>query len=80
MSGKKVEGSEEQKRARAREARDADEDPSAAGVTSGASKQRTHVRHSEDTEEKQEARARGKQPEEHDAPAAARPSARRHPS
>lgn len=43
MSGKKMEGSEEQKRAAAREARDAGQRASETGATTGASKQRTEA-------------------------------------
>ncbi|MGW2787728.1 hypothetical protein ACWC3X_42205 [Streptomyces populi] len=45
MAGKKMEGNEEQRRAAAREAAAAGESPSARNETTGASKQRTHLRH-----------------------------------
>ncbi|MFE3032356.1 hypothetical protein ACFXKY_11955 [Streptomyces canus] len=45
MVGKKMEGNEEQRRAAAREAAAAGESPSARNETTGASKQRTHLRH-----------------------------------
>ncbi|MGC0208303.1 hypothetical protein [Streptomyces levis] len=45
MAGKKMEGNEEQRRAAAREASAAGESPSARNETTGASKQRTHLRH-----------------------------------
>lgn len=40
MGGKKMEGSEEQKRKAAKEAREAGKDPSEVGATTGSSKQR----------------------------------------
>ncbi|MFF9161535.1 hypothetical protein ACF081_14905 [Streptomyces longwoodensis] len=45
MVRKKMEGDEEQRRAAAREAAAAGESPSARNETTGASKQRTHLRH-----------------------------------
>ena len=43
MSGKKMEGSEEQRRAAAREARDAGKSASEVGATQGSSKQQTRA-------------------------------------
>ena len=43
MSGKKMEGNEEQKRQKAREARERGNAPSDESATSGASKQRKHL-------------------------------------
>ncbi|HEX2190691.1 MAG TPA: hypothetical protein VHG51_17415 [Longimicrobiaceae bacterium] len=43
MGGKQMEGSPEQKRAAAREAREQDKRPSEAGRTTGASQQRTEA-------------------------------------
>ncbi|MEE1938692.1 hypothetical protein V1L54_04575 [Streptomyces sp. TRM 70361] len=62
MVSKKVEGNEEQKRAAAREAERAGEQPSERGTTSGASKQRTHLpgRSTITHEERLETRDRGK--------------------
>ena len=61
MVRKKVEGDEEQRRASAREARQAGQAPSAAGRTTGASKQRHHVAGSESHSEHLEGIHRGKQ-------------------
>jgi hypothetical protein len=63
MVRKKVEGNEEQRRAAARAARAAGERPSARNVTTGASKQRTHLpdRNSLDHDERMEPLTRGKQ-------------------
>ncbi|UED84977.1 hypothetical protein [Streptomyces profundus] len=63
MVRKKVEGNEEQRRAAARSAREAGESPSARNVTTGGSKQRTHVpdRNSWSHEERTEPLERGKQ-------------------
>lgn len=61
MVRKKVEGNEEQRRAAAREARREGQAPSAQEVTTGASKQRTHLRHSLPHEEKAAAVHEGKQ-------------------
>jgi uncharacterized protein YbjT (DUF2867 family) len=62
MVRKKMEGDEEQRRAAAREAREAGEAPSARNVTTGASKQRAHLpgRESVTHEEKIAGRHRGK--------------------
>ena len=43
MGGKQMEGNEEQKRQAAREAKEAGNSPSAAGATTGSSKQRTEA-------------------------------------
>lgn len=43
MSGKKMEGNEQQKRQAAREAREEGKSPSEMGATTGASKQRTEA-------------------------------------
>jgi hypothetical protein len=43
MSGKQMEGNEEQKRQAARDARDAGKKPSEVGATTGASKQRANA-------------------------------------
>ena len=48
MGGKQMEGSEEQKRQRAREARERGEKPSEAHATTGSSKQREHMDSSDD--------------------------------
>ncbi|MFD8235019.1 hypothetical protein ACFV20_24460 [Streptomyces sp. NPDC059696] len=61
MAGKKMEGNEEQRRAAAREAAAAGESPSARNETTGASKQRTHLRHGETHDERIAAQHRGKQ-------------------
>jgi hypothetical protein len=62
MSGKKMEGDEEQRRKAARRARDRGREPSAEGKTQGASKQREHLRNKEDHREKIETIREGKQP------------------
>ncbi|MGV9990164.1 hypothetical protein [Streptomyces sp. NPDC003374] len=63
MVGKKMEGNEEQRRAAAREAAADGENPSARNETTGASKQRTHLRHggSVTHEDRIAAKHRGKQ-------------------
>ena len=59
---KEMEGDEDQRRAAARAAHRAGEEPSALGVTTGASKQRDHLRHSEGShDERLLERERGKQ-------------------
>lgn len=62
MAGKKMEGNEDQRRAAARQARESGLKPSEAGVTTGASKQRQHLRHGEEShEDRLHERHRGKQ-------------------
>jgi hypothetical protein len=63
MAGKKMEGNEDQRRAAARQARASGLEPSEAGVTTGASKQPTHLRHQDSLthEERLAERHRGKQ-------------------
>jgi hypothetical protein len=58
MGGRKTDGNEEQKRARAREARERGKAPSEVDATTGAPKQRRHVGGSADHDEKLEARHR----------------------
>jgi hypothetical protein len=62
MAGKKMEGNEEQRRAKAREARREGEAPSARGATLGASKQPRHLPDDEDHAEKLRSIHEGKQP------------------
>jgi hypothetical protein len=62
MSGKKMEGDEEQRRKAARRARERGRQPSAEGKTQGASKQREHLRNKEEHREKIETIREGKQP------------------
>lgn len=71
MVRKKVEGDEDQRRAAARAAHRAGEQPSAEGRTTGASKQRTHMPHSSSLthEEKVAPIHRGKQGREEPATA-----------
>jgi hypothetical protein len=71
MVRKKVEGDESQRRAAAHEARKSGEAPSARQVTTGASKQRTHVphRHSLSHEDRVATVHRGKQHEQSGTPA-----------
>ncbi len=60
MSGKKMEGNEQQRRARARKARKRGRAPSEAGGTQGASKQRHHLPRDGDHVEKVETVREGK--------------------
>jgi hypothetical protein len=62
MTGKKMEGNEEQRRKKAREAKRAGRLPSEQGATQGASKQRKHLPRDEDHVEKLESIRQGKQP------------------
>jgi hypothetical protein len=62
MAGKKMEGNEEQRRQKAREAKRAGQLPSEQGATLGASKQRKHLPHDEDHVAKLESIRQGKQP------------------
>ena len=59
MSGKKMEGNEQQRRRAAREARKRGNDPSAEGTTMGASKQRRHLPQDEDHQERKSRRSVG---------------------
>lgn len=59
--GKQMEGDEDMKRKRAREARESGTSPSEAGVTTGASKQRHHLKGSGDDAERLESVQRGEQ-------------------
>jgi hypothetical protein len=63
MVRKKMEGDEEQRRAAARAAREAGSTPSADKVTTGASKQRSHLSHRDSVthDERLASRHRGKQ-------------------
>lgn len=61
MSGKKMEGNEQQKRKKAREARERGNTPSEEHATSGASKQRQHLGNEEGHVRKIEAIREGKQ-------------------
>jgi hypothetical protein len=65
---KQVEGDNRERRQRAREARSDGRDPSAAGVTTGASKQRTHRQGGESHDDKVASLDHGKQDEEHRGP------------
>jgi hypothetical protein len=62
MAGKKMEGNEEERRKKAREARRHGKLPSEEGVTMGASKQRHHLPRDEDHAEKLQAIHKGKVP------------------
>jgi hypothetical protein len=62
MSGKKMEGNEEQRRQKGRQAKRAGLSASEQGATKGASKQRKHLRQDEDHVEKLESIRQGKQP------------------
>lgn len=61
MGGKKMEGNAEQKRQKARDARERGNDPSEEGVTTGASKQRRQLGTDEEHVEKLDSIRRGKQ-------------------
>lgn len=60
MPGKKMEGDEDQRRKKAREARNKDKLPSEEGATLGSSKQRQHLPGDADHEEKIETIREGK--------------------
>ena len=62
VTGKKMEGNEEQRRQKAREAKRAGQLPSEQGATQGASKQRKHLPHDEDHVAKLQSIRQGKQP------------------
>jgi hypothetical protein len=72
MAGKEVEGNEEQRRAAAREARREGSTPSAEKVTTGASKQPSHLSRHVPHEEKVARRHEGKQQWQAEWEAAAR--------
>ena len=61
MGGKKMEGDENQKRAKAKEARDAGKKPSEVGATTGASKQRTEADNDMTHQQKLDLKREGKQ-------------------
>jgi hypothetical protein len=61
MSGKKMEGNEEQRRQKAREAKRHGSSASEQGASQGASKQRKHLPQDEDHVEKLESIRQGKQ-------------------
>lgn len=60
MSGKQMEGSEEQKQAAAKEAREAGKKPSAVGATTGASQQPTEASGNMSHQEKIDLKREGK--------------------
>jgi uncharacterized membrane protein len=62
MAGKKMEGNEEQRRQKARQAKRAGQLPSERGATQGASKERKHLPHDEDHVQKLQSIRQGKQP------------------
>jgi hypothetical protein len=74
MGGKKMEGSEEQKQADAREARDAGRHPSEIGATTGASKQHTDAEPGATHQQRLDLKSEG-QVDQSDAPEA-RPGSR----
>ena len=76
MAGKEVEGNEEQRRAAAREARREGSTPSAEKVTTGASKQPSHLSRHVPHEEKAARRHEGKQQWRAEWEAAAKPGHR----
>lgn len=63
MAGKKMEGNEQQRRRKARDARAAGQRPSEQGATQGASKQRKHLPREEPHAEKLQSIREGKQPD-----------------
>lgn len=76
MAGKEVEGNEEQRRAAAREARREGSTPSAEKVTTGASKQPSHLSRHVPHEKKAARRHEGKQQWQAEWEAAAKPGHR----
>jgi hypothetical protein len=60
MGGKQMEGNEQQKRQKAREARREGDAPSEQGATTGASKQRQHLDNKEEHPDKIDAIREGK--------------------
>lgn len=65
MGGKKMEGSEDQKRAAAREAREHGKDASEVGATTGASHQRTEAKKGDSHQERLDLKREGKQDQIH---------------
>jgi hypothetical protein len=63
MAAKKMEGNEEQRRKKARQARRRGRSPSEEAATQGASRQRRHLPKDEDHAEKLKAVREGKQPD-----------------
>ncbi len=61
MSGKQMEGNEEQRRQAAKQARDEGKKPSEVGATTGASKQRTEADDSMTHQQKIDLKREGKQ-------------------
>lgn len=61
MSGKQMEGNNEQRRAHAKEAREAGKEPSEIGATTGASQQPTEADNSMSHQEKLDLKREGKQ-------------------
>lgn len=61
MGGKEMEGSNEQRRNRAREARRVGKKPSEIGATLGASKQRTEAQHGMTHQQRLDLKREGKQ-------------------
>ncbi|HEX7050389.1 MAG TPA: hypothetical protein VF188_09330 [Longimicrobiales bacterium] len=77
MSGRQMEGDNRQLRRKARRARERGRLPSEEAATTGASKQRRHMRGDEDHEEKIESIRRGKQDVIRENTPEARPRSRR---
>lgn len=63
MGGKQMEGSEEQKRKRAREARERGEKPSESHATTGSTQQREHLGNEEDDHAKRVENIRAGKPD-----------------
>lgn len=61
MGGRQMEGDNRQRRVKGREAHERGRKPSEEGVTTGASKQRNHLRRDEDYQDKIESIRQGKQ-------------------
>ena len=76
MSGKKMEGNEQQKRQAAREAREEGKSASEIGATSGGSKQRTEAAHNATHQEKLDLTREGKQDQLTENTPEARPGSR----
>lgn len=76
MGGKKMEGSEEQKRQAARDAREQGKSPSEVGATTGASQQRTEAKGNMTHQQKLDLKREGKPDKITEETSEARPGSR----
>ena len=76
MSGKKMEGSEEQKRQAARDAREEGKSASEVGASTGASQQRTDNTRSQSHQERLDLKREGKPDQLNEETSTARPGSR----